>query len=649
MYSSELQELEVSLATARSESSPPQARAILRTVASQCRELFDGGFTDAAIVGASAFSELAALEMLPAERLQYRRAAITLLREATQKSLAARLLASYANRIVDLFHDNVQEERPKINAWLSGAANSLAKGINGNKNPLELAQLLTQRASVLRCQAMVSALSERRARIDEAIRCAQRATSESPHDPFAKLELGQALQQSARWANSDEDCFRTLQKAEEVLLRSQNSDEPLPRLVLARFYRQSYRPAQAIDTFREYETLERANRRRLLAHAHIVGEAAMQVWYGDYESSFVGNALEYAYSLVSESIDAGYEIARNFTGLAFVQAAIGRPEAADLTLRRLSQGDIPSWLEVIDKAEASVRDSNFSSLQQAFALGINDSSIWNSLGTFASRFLQDPFLALRLYSVAKKLEPRNAVVLTNIARIHLHLGSAEDLIIAEEALRIAGTCAARTFVWWRSLLEDLRQRRGIARLALSRELQKRDWNAKLSFADIQSRYWSLRKGVEEACIDPQRRGYTIQDIVRDLLVLTFHSGDVLGSQKIRERQVDASFTYRDVRHLVEVKWKGQALDRSDLDSLRAILDQAEVRGVLISMSGFTDSAVSYAREMGQRHAVILIDGEEMDAVIVARFRFEGLLEWKLSHWRRNGNPYVRRIDGGDGS
>jgi tetratricopeptide (TPR) repeat protein len=489
------------------------------------------------------------------------------------------------------------------------------------------------------------------ARIQEAVRSAKRATEETPLNRFAKLELGQALWASARVAATDEDCFKALQSAERALLDSRAEEEPLPYLVLARFYRHSNRPALAVDLFREYDQWEKVDRRRLLTEAFLVGESAMQLWYREYEASVVEEALTYSETTLLESVDAGYETARNFISLAFVQAALGRTEIAEHTLRRLSPENVQSWFDLIEQAESAIAKDELSAIGQAFALGVDDATIWNALGTFAARFTRDNSLALRLYNIARRLDPNNAVVLTNLARIYLHRGGPEDLVLADEVLRRAAIRASRTFVWWRSLRHELDQRRGVSSLGMidDRNDPNRAPGEKVNFRDIQKRYAALVKGMEQGTIDAQKRGYIIQQIITDLLALTFYAGDVSGSHSAHGRQVDAAFTYRDVRHRVEVKWKSEPFNQSHLDALHRILEQhAEVRGIVVSMSGFTEGAINYARDIGKEHAVIFIDREEVEQVIDGSLRLEGLLEWKLVQWRRTGEPYARASHPSDG-
>lgn len=640
MTNHNLHDLQLSLSSARAELSPLKARDAFRRIIKDSKALYDGegNLSEAVVLAASAMSDLAALEVKPDRRLQLRRDAIKALKQCLRSTKSVSLLINYANRIVDHFYDaNAREESRVIANLLAEAATLLKHAIADLSNDTAArTQALIQRASVLRCQALIAGPAERMSRVQEAIRCAEKAVANSG-DQYAYLELGQAWWASARWTINDEAYFAALQNAEGALLSARRNEEPIAHLVLARFYRQSYRPAQSVDAFAEYQLCETSNIRRLLAEAFLLGEAALQLWYNKYEHSFVTSSLENAFLTVTQSVDAGYETARNLSALAFVQATLGRTESAEMTLRRLSPESVDSWISIISQVETAVETGDMAALKQAFAIGIDEGSMWNALGTYATRFLQDDFLAIRLYKVGKKLEPRNPVILTNMARTYIRVGGNENLSAADELLRLAASCAPRSFVWWRALREDLRN---LSDSSKAQPVEGPSISGPLSFRGLQQRYKALTVGVSNETIDAQQRGYLIQQLVQDLITLSFWSGEVSASHQVHHRQVDAAFTYRGVRHRVEVKWKAGLLHQDDIDAMPRILEQAEVRGVIISMSGYSAEAVEYAREMGRHHAVLLVNNQEMDHVFAGRIRFEALIEWKLVHWRANGNPYV---------
>jgi len=635
-------ELENSLADARFELSSLKAKSAFKEIVRECESALreDAKLWNYSLVASAAYSDLAALEFSSESRLGYRRKAIKVLGKASDAPPG--VVIERANRAVDLFYDPyAKESLTKIQHILAENSDTLGvEAANTTVLPISRSRMLGQRSSILRCQALIATKADAQRRVAESVRCANKAVELAEADLFAYVELGQAYLAQARYAVSDEDCFRSLQSAEKALLRTRESHEPLSRLVLARFFRQSYRPAQAVEYFREYEALERLYRRRLLQEAFLLGESAMLLWYRSYDKSLVEEALTDARRVLLDAVEAGYGIARNYVSLAFVQAALGDHEAADSILKKLSSGEITSWLEVISKAEEAIETDNLTLLTEAFLLGLDQGMVWNSLGTYASKFLKDDSLARRLYSIGIRLSPGNHILLTNLARVLIRSGVPESLIKAQDLLTRAANSSPRTFVWWRAIQQDLQIKRGkgsrpFARSALDLRPKK------VQFRDIQKRYHAITAAIEEDAIKGQRRGYILEEIVHDLFKITFGTQEVEGSHHISGRQVDAAFTYCDHRYRVEVKWLSKPVDRSHLDAANSRLKQAEVRGLFISMTGYTEPAIEIARQFGEDHVLLLIDGEEFHQVLEGHIRFESLLEWKMMEWRRSGNPYAK--------
>ncbi len=638
-----LQDLQMCLASARSELSAPVARAALRQIVSDAQHVDRsvGEADEAATVASAALADLAAMEGDADARLALRRQAIEVCRRrAHSGGASSRVAISFANRIVDHFYDMyAHEDRPTMVSALAQVSQMLGGIVATAELPAhDRAQALSQRSSLIRCQAMITPRETRATRIAEAIRCAELATTECPADPFAHLELGQALWASARWASSDEDCYRALQRAEDSIVRACQSGGAVALLVLARFYRLSYRPAQAVSVFRDYMLKDYAHRRRGLSESFVLGEAAVQMWFNGYPEETTKAALDSAFALLSEAAGAGYENARIFCALAFTQAALGRRESSDLTLQRLSIEPVSSWVEIVSRAETALDGRDRAPLRTAFSLGVADASVWNALGTFAARFMEDDDVALRLYEIAKRLRPTDPVILTNIARVYLRRGTVGDLARADDVLDLAAAHAPRTFLWWRAIRSEVALARGSAPAAPKRGPVGRSETTKIQFRDVQRRFRVLKAGVENDSTNPQQRGYLLESIVADTLAISYQA---VGSHQYRGRQVDAAFFDQDKYYRVEVKWQKEPLDQSDLDGLEARLKQAEVRGIVISMSGYRSTAVESARRMGEHHAVILMDGEEWDAIMDGKLRFETLLDRKVVEWSRSGDPYYR--------
>jgi adenylylsulfate kinase-like enzyme len=70
-----------------------------------------------------------------------------------------------------------------------------------------------------------------------------------------------------------------------------------------------------------------------------------------------------------------------------------------------------------------------------------------------------------------------------------------------------------------------------------------------------------------------------------------------------------------------------------------MIDAVGVSGAFISMEGFTDVAVERARQMCNQKAILLIDGDEVRAVVDRRINFDELLRRKRLHFDRCSDPY----------
>jgi len=387
----------------------------------------------------------------------------------------------------------------------------------------------------------------------------------------------------------------------------------------------------------EYEKREQ-NRRRLLSESFLFGEAAMQLWHNKYNEDTVKEALLKAQAILQEAIDVGYENARLYISLANVEAALGNTTSAEITLRKISRATALSWVDVIEQARKFIDDNDMDALIDGFILGIADSSSWNSLGTYSISFLNNDEMGLQLYETGRRLNPKNSIILTNLSRVLIRIGNEESLSLAKKYLHQAAQYSTRNraFVWWRdvkSQLDNITGRHKPSPIALGPPSFQ-----KPSFKNIQQRFEVLLAGQ----IDGQERGRLFETIFRDLLKITFGPDVVYGSHLVTvgsERQVDASFKWRNFYYRVEVKWHDRPVGPDKIDIFRTILKTAEVRGIFVSMSGYTNDAIVNAIDLGKDRMILLIDGTEIKSIFQGTNRLELILDRKIDTFQRTGNPY----------
>lgn len=637
-------ELNAMLSSARNEPSGIFARKLLKNLSEECiRKIKHGSdITKNVIIASNAFSELAQIENNIKLRKDYRRNAIRLFKEQIigSKQFDSNLAINYADKVVNLYYDQfVREEKAILNTILADAKVAISRSLQTENDIDLIVHLLSQNASVLRCQSQISYYKDSHRRSHEALRSSNRAIREAPDNPNAYLSLGQSLWHVARRVNDDSKYFTFMKKAEDALIKAQSKHNPLSILVLARFYRQTYRPSLAISTWFDYSNHESRNRRRMLAEAFLAGEAAMQLWYNKFESS--NEALSKVVVILREAVDAGYENSRIFMALAFVEAALGNTISSSSVLKELYKGDFVDWQIIIEKAHNAIKSDDIELLEQSFAIGISDSSAWNALGTYAKTFMNDRKLAINMYEIGRHLNPKNYILLTNISRVLVEEGDNESLSLADRYLSQAKYYSSKNkaFVWWRSVEDQLNNARGRNKRKYSYEqpLQK------LDFTNLSKRFQHLVGGN----VDPHKRGSLFEDLFYDLLSLTFGSEVIQGSHLVDvggERQVDASFKFSHNHYRVELKWHDRPIGPDMLDSFSTKLRTAEIRGLFVSMSGFTDGAVKNAYEIGKIYTMILMDGDDINSIFEGKNRFELVLEHKIDSFQRNGNPYVKQSD-----
>jgi len=373
----------------------------------------------------------------------------------------------------------------------------------------------------------------------------------------------------------------------------------------------------------------------------------MQLWYNNYEQSFTNQNLSRARTVLREAIDAGYENARNFIALAFIEAALGDTSIAEQTLRKIAKEGASSWLLIVQEAIEDLSHEEIKPLTQGWALGITDARVWNSLGTYAIEFVGDRELAIQLYEFARRMDPKDPIILTNLARVLIKRGHNEDLAFAEKYLQQAAFYADRGFFWWRNELQKLRTEHGlqkpqkvlIRRPPGDTRVTRKELQATLARLDG----WSG---------SPSTRGSEFEKLFIDLLRITAGVSNLspsyqlprqTGTEHPRQREVDAAFRYSRTDYRVELKWEQRPIGPSMIDSFFSRLRTPGINGLFVSMSGFTEGAIDQAWELleKERARIILMDGDEVRKAIAGDLSFEMLLENKERYLSLTGKPYVR--------
>lgn len=507
--------------------------------------------------------------------------------------------------------------------------------------PHETGKLLTAKASILRRMSKLQLTRKQEVDFSEqAIRCAQKACDVSHYSWFATLELANCQWFSAHFERNDEQFHRILEQAEQNVRKSIDENKNRNNtLALAQFYRSTYQSMPFVRAYEQYASIE-YNKDDYYRGSYLWAEGILQLYYGEYPEEVVNSYLEEADQLLERAIDSGYGDARHIVALGFLKAAQGDTTAGLEVIKILHPIDGRlSWSEIADQVGHTSNSST--DLSTGFALGIAKAGIWNKLGTYARRFLCDQELAIEMYRVALRLNPSSAVAMTNLASSLLQIGSNESLREAERWISKAASCADRRFRWWRDVREAISDALS-GSAGVPRTGSVHSPTHLRSLADLRRAYYAL-----EASTDKQSRGYQLEKLIAQLIKISI--GNCNPSYRTKQTwsdgsiaQIDAAFCYLDTQYFrVETKWKSERITPDDIVLFRDKLDVVGIGGLFISISGFTNEAITKAAALRNEREILLMDGEELALVLNGCPSFDEALRTKREHFLVNSNPYFR--------
>lgn len=639
-YPKDISKLKIRLAAVEHEVSAKRAKSELRDIGKDAKKIFgDHASIVSAGISNKAYSRLATLENYPDKRERAWRDAKNICLRALKVDDDPDIIISFAETVVSIFHDNNSAKTGiDIRKEIAGAIAHCREKYSDQLSERYRVLLLTQISSLLRCRAQIDRAGIRRKSLEEAIRSADRALEINELSVLALLSKGQASWSAARYAPDDQIYFSEMRSAEKTLRKAIYNGNPLALLVLSRFYRQTYRSSQSIDVFKTYLEKEESIRERL-SNATVLAESVIMLSYQVDDVRDIFDEITFAKSLVSEAIDAGFEDARFFTCQAMLHGIEGDLIGAETVLKQLRRNMRTSWTEAMQQAIELIDKSDFQELSTAFCLGVDDSSMWNSLGTFATRFLDDITLSNRMYTTGLSLNPRNPVILNNLARLYTSLGDEASLSEAQTFATRAINCADRCFIWPRGVLSHIRELRGqigTKQPVIADDSMSEFTNRIEKFSSLRERFLQL---VSLDRTLSQSRGYLFEKLIQSLLSFSFGI-EVIGSHKVQGRQVDAGFLWDGSFCRVETKWESAKTSSPAFDSFERKLNlTAESRGLFISMAGFHDIAVERANEIARERLLVLVDGDELRQIFDGHIHIDQLLDYKMSQVRMFGNAY----------
>ncbi len=507
------------------------------------------------------------------------------------------------------------------------------KGINNSSS------LLVKKAAILRNFSSFQPTQEaQKSMLEQAIRCVEKSLSGSDHTWFSLLELGHCHLKSSNFEKTLKSFNEKISQAENAYLQSQDLLCTIQNtLALCCLYKETYQTSPFLSAYRTYERIEK-NRRRFLQNSFHLAETVIRMYYSYFPAEILSEYLLKADALLNEAISAGFNDARIITDLAFVKAAKGEVSVGEYILKTLktSSSSTFDWNIIIEDIK-SINNSN-DLFSQGFVLGIDDASTWNKLGTFAINFLDDIDLGLRMYEAALHFNPKNPIVLTNIARALLQTPLDESTIEkAEYYISKAASCSTFRFQWWRQVRIDVE----LAKSKLSNSTIVKPAQPKFNLekiADLYKFYMSLKE-----MDNPQTRGYELEKLMDSYFLVSL--GNSIRSHRIKsgmmEQQIDAAFDFEKAFYRVETKWTKDKADHTDVNNFCVKLNTVGVTGLLISINGFTPSAIESAKLLKNKVRLLLMDGDEIETTLKGCPTFDEAIRLKQLYFYLEDNPYYQ--------
>ncbi len=400
---------------AREASTSAEARGELTRALAQCEGTGqDAHPVDLAVTRARCLAELAAEQPSAVGRADCWRQAFEVLESVLKDVPDAETTCACASCAIDCARDRLSLLTDSFRRKKLERATRLLLGYDDDDDDA-MAILLARQSAVWRYRSRLVPRDVGITYRDRSARCAERAC-ERADIPVVRLERG-----LARWAHSvdqrsEEEYEALLLKAEEDLRTPTLARFEAGLLSQCRFYRLTFRPVESCEAYARL--LASPWRSRIcLRESYQYGEAARGLWYRDRDLKNTGTRQHLLASLraMQNAILAGYQHARIIVAVAHVSAVLEGPDVGCHVLSQLAGAD--GHIDY-SKALEMVADRQYEGpAAEAFALGLANTGVINSLGTFAKDHIQDASLAEVLYREALRVDPHYVPARKNLIEL----------------------------------------------------------------------------------------------------------------------------------------------------------------------------------------------------------------------------------------
>lgn len=215
-----------------------------------------------------------------------------------------------------------------------------------------------------------------------------------------------------------------------------------------------------------------------------------------------------------------------------------------------------------------------------------------------------------------------------------HLEQLEDGAI--KAKRAKGSVAAlkALVAGYQELIDEEKGLDAARRAEYEASLKNKGVREKLSELKVQY-FGFFTMGVQE-------RGYALEKMMKELFEL--FDLDPKASFKISGEQIDGAFSFDATDYIFECKWQTELVNASILDAFKGKLSRKldNTLGLFLSINGYSPDAIEL--HSSTRGMAILMDGQDLMAVLEARINLDELLLRKRRHASQTGNIYLKIQD-----
>jgi hypothetical protein len=223
-------------------------------------------------------------------------------------------------------------------------------------------------------------------------------------------------------------------------------------------------------------------------------------------------------------------------------------------------------------------------------------------------------------------------LITNICMQFYNLSPSDDGIDITKAKKLLDEFRSKV---GSSIIQDaIKQREAVEKIEARKNIIKENLIYKNKILQIKNEFLVLH-----TYDNKQMRGYAIERLLFDILAL--EELEYKPPYKTNGEQIDGYFKFDKFDYLVETKWTEEISGQNELSIFDGkIRGKAQsTRGFILSINGFSQTAIN--KYSGDSPRIILMDGQDLMAVLEERITFYDLMKFKSDIFVRKGEIYVK--------